>query len=225
MDNWNGIVSLLIACLELVLIINIIVFAQKNRFNNISVIFLIILMIYQALEFIMCHLGYSSSFFAYAAFIDISFLPPLDLYLIYTFFFKKNNILKYLFVTPFFFIVYYAIVLNHFEVTTCTVFYAVYHYPLGTLFGAYYYLPIAASVFFLISYLRKGTAPQKILFAGLFLTGHIIMSLPVFFAFLLSALRMPGMLNSVESIMCKFAFVYALCLTFFALNNKESIND
>jgi len=46
----------------------------------------------------------------------------------------------------------------------------------------------------------------------------------VLFAFLLSALKMRGMLNSVESIMCKFAFGYVLCLTFFALNNKEG-ND
>ncbi|MDR3667639.1 MAG: hypothetical protein P4L35_12420 [Ignavibacteriaceae bacterium] len=225
MDNWNGIVSLLIACIELVLIINILVFAEKNKFNNISTLFLIILMIYQALEFIMCHLGYSTSFMAYLAFIDISFLPPLDLYLIYTYFNKKNDNLKYLFVIPFFFIIYYAFVLNKFEIASCAAFYAVYNYPLGTLFGAYYYLPIAASVFFLISYLRKGTAPKKILFAGLLLTGHIIMALPVLFAFLLASLRMPGMLNSVESIMCKFAFSYALCLAFFALNNKESVNE
>ena len=225
MDNWNGIVSLLIACIELVLIINILIFAEKNRFNKITVTFLIVLMIYQALEFIMCHLGYSSSLLAYFAFIDISFLPPLDLYLIYTFFIKKNETLRYLFILPFIFIIYYALVLNRFEVASCTVFYAVYNYPLGTLYGAYYYLPIAASIFFLISYLRKGTVQKNIYFAGLLLTGHIIMAIPVLFAFLLAALKMPGMLNSVESIMCKFAFCYALCLTFFALNYKEPVNE
>lgn len=182
-------------------------------------------MIYQLLEFVMCHLNYSSSFLAYIAFIDISFLPPLDLFLIYTFFIRKNDNLRYLFIFPFFFIIYYALVLNRFEVASCTVFYAVYHYPLGTLYGVCYYLPIAASVFFLISYLRKGTVRKNILFAGLLLTGHVIMAIPVLFAFLLAALRMPGMLNSVESIMCKFAFSYALCLTFFALNNKESVNE
>jgi hypothetical protein len=223
MNNWNGIVSLLIACIELVLIINILIFAEKNKFNKITVIFLFVLMIYQVLEFVMCHLNYSSSFLAYIAFIDISFLPPLDLYLVYTFFIKKKNNLRYLFILPFFFIIYYALVLSRFEVASCTVFYAVYHYPLGTLFGVYYYLPIVASVFFLISYLRKGTVPKNIFFAGLLLTGHVIMAIPVLFAFLLAALRMPEMLNSVESIMCKFAFSYALCLTFFALNNKESV--
>jgi hypothetical protein len=225
MDNWNGIISLLIACIELILIVNILVFAEKNKFNKLTVIFLIVLMIYQALEFFMCHLGYSSSLLAYMAFIDISFLPPLDLYLIYTFFIKKNNNLKYLFVIPFFFIIYYGSVLNKFEVASCTVFYAVYNYPHGTLFGIYFYLPIAASIFFLISYLRNGTIQKNIYFAGLLLTGHIIMAIPVLFAFLLAALRMPGMLNSVESIMCKFAFSYALCLTFFALNNKEPVNE
>jgi hypothetical protein len=225
LDNWNGIVSLLIACIELVLIINILIFAEKNRFNKITIIFLIVLMIYQLLEFVMCHLNYSSSFLAYIAFIDISFLPPLDLFLIYTFFIRKNDNLRYLFILPFFFIIYYALVLNRFKVASCTVFYAVYHYPLGTLYGVYYYLPIAASVFFLISYLRNGTVQKNIFFAGLLLTGHVIMAIPVSFAFLLAALQMPGMLNSVESIMCKFAFSYALCLTFFALNNKESVNE
>lgn len=182
-------------------------------------------MIYQVLEFVMCHLNYSSSFLAYIAFIDISFLPPLDLYLVYTFFIRGNINLRYLFVLPFFFIIYYALVLNSFEVASCTVFYAVYHYPLGTLYGVYYYLPIVISVFFLIYYLRKGTVQKNILFAGLLLIGHVIMVIPVLFAFLLAALRMPGMLNSVESIMCKFAFSYAICLTFFALNNKESLNE
>src|ERR1035437_10786359 len=98
MDNWNGIVSLLIACIELFLIINILIFAEKNRFNKITIIFLIVLMIYQLLEFVMCHLNYSSSFLAYIAFIDISFLPPLDLFLIYTFFIRKNDNLRYLFI-------------------------------------------------------------------------------------------------------------------------------
>jgi hypothetical protein len=86
----------------------------------------------------------------------------------------------------------------------------------------YYYLPVAASVYFLISYLQKGSVQKKVFYAGLFLAGHIIMIIPVLFAFLLSALKMREMLNSVESIMCKFAFGYVLCLTFFALNYKES---
>jgi hypothetical protein len=225
MDNWNGIISLLIACIELVLIINILIFAEKNRFNKITLVFLFILMIYQVLEFIMCQLGYSSSFLAYCAFIDISFLPAFDLYLIYNFFIKKNERLRYLFIIPVIFSVYYAMVLNSFRVTTCTVFYAVYNYPLGTLYGVYYYLPVALSVFFLISYIKKGTNPKKILYAVVLLIGHIIMTIPVIFAFLLAALKMPGLLNSVESVMCKFAFFYALCLTFFALNYKESINE
>jgi hypothetical protein len=33
MDNWNGIGSLLIACVELILLINLLVFAEKNKFN------------------------------------------------------------------------------------------------------------------------------------------------------------------------------------------------
>jgi hypothetical protein len=225
MNNWNGIISLFIACIEFVLIINIFIFAKKNRFNKIVIFIIIILMIYQLLEFILCQMAYSSSFLSYIAFVDISLLPALNLYFIYNFFIKKNENLKYLFIIPFIFMIYYAMVINNFHMTSCTVFYAVYNYPLGTLFGVYYYLPVASSVYFLISYIRKGIVPKNILYAVLFLVGHIIMTIPVIFAFLLAVLKMPGLLNSVESVMCKFAFFYTLCLTFFALYYKESVNE
>lgn len=222
MDNWNGIISLLIACIEFIIIINLFVFAAKTRFNWIIILLIVILMIYQTLEFILCQAGYSSSFMTYLAFADISFLPALDLYLIYNLFVKENRNLKIIFLIPLMFVVYYAFIINRFEMTSCTVFFAVFNYPHGTLFGVYYYLPVVISVYFLISYLQKGSIRKKVLYARLFLTGHAIMIIPVLFAFLLSALKMRGMLNSVESIMCKFAFGYVLCLTFFALNYKES---
>ncbi len=225
MNNWNGIISLLIACIEFVIIINLIVFAEKNRFNWIVVLFLVILMVYQALEFIICQAGYSSSFLTYLAFADISFLPALDIYFIYNFFVKDNRNLKIIFIIPLMFIVYYAFIIGRFEMTSCTVLFAIFNYPHGTLFGMYYYLPVVMSVYFLISYLQKGSSRKKLLYAGLFLAGHVIMILPVLFAFLLSALKMRAMLNSIESIMCKFAFGYVLCLTFFALNYKESTNE
>jgi hypothetical protein len=224
MNNWNGIISLLIACTEFIIIINLFVFAAKNRFNWIIILLLIILMVYQVLEFLLCQTGYLSSFLSYLAFADISFLPALDLYFIYNFFVRDNRNLKILFIIPLMFIVYYAFIINRFEMTSCTVFFAVFNYPHGTLYGVYYYLPVAAAIYFLISYIKKGSVRKKVLYAELFLTGHAIMIIPVLFAFLLSALNMWAMLNSVVSIMCKSAFVYALCLTFFALNYKESTN-
>jgi len=222
MDNWNGIISLLIACIELVIIINLFVFATKNRFNRIVITLLIILMIYQAIEFILCQWGYSSSLLTYLAFADISFLPALDLYFIYNFFIKENKNLKIIFAVPLMFITYYAFIINRFVMTSCTVFFAVFNYPHGTLYSVYYYLPVVISVYYLIFYLQKGILQKKVVYAGLFLAGHAIMIIPVLFAFLLSALRMHAMLNAIESIMCKFAFGYVLCLTFFALNYKEN---
>jgi hypothetical protein len=222
MDNWNGIISLLIACIELVIIINLLVFAKKNRINWIVILLLVILMVYQAIEFLICQAGYSSSFLTYLAFADIAFLPALNLYFIYNFFVKENRNLKIIFLIPLMFIVYYAFIISRFEMRSCTVFFAVFNYPHGTLFGVYYYLPVVASVYYLISYLQKGSVRKKVFYAGLFLAGHAIMIIPVLFAFLLSALKISTMLNSIESIMCKFAFGYVLCLTFFALNYKES---
>jgi hypothetical protein len=225
LDNWNGIISLLIGCIEFVLIINLFIFAEKNRFNNIAIGIIALLMVYQSLEFIICRLGYSSSFLAYLAFFDISFLPLLDLLLIYTFFIREEKKIKLLFIIPLIFLFYYVLVIKQFVVVSCTVLYVIYNYPLGTLYGVYFYLPVAVSVYSLIYYLQKRIAGKKTFFAGLFLTGHAIMIIPVLFAFLLSALNMPGMLAAVESIMCKFGFFYALCLSFFALNYKVIINE
>src|SRR3989304_9547603 len=77
--NWNGTVSLLIACLELLLLFNLFIFAEKNRPNKIALMMVALLAAYQTMEFLMCQVELQSSFFPYFAFLIISFLPPLNL--------------------------------------------------------------------------------------------------------------------------------------------------
>ncbi len=79
--NWNGTVSLLIACFEFLLLFNLLVFAEKNRLNKIAIIMVALLAAYQTMEFLMCQVELQSSFFPYFAFVIISFLPPLNLIL------------------------------------------------------------------------------------------------------------------------------------------------
>ena len=82
--NWNGTVSLLIACIEFLLLFNLLIFAEKNRLNKIAIIMIALLAAYQTMEFLMCQVELQSSFFPYFAFIIISFLPPLNLLLALT---------------------------------------------------------------------------------------------------------------------------------------------
>ena len=150
MDNWNGIGSLLIACVELIILINLLIFADKNRFNKIAMLLIFILMVYQTLEFLMCQLGLKFPFMPYLAFVDIIFLPPLIIILVSRLYNYENKFLNLVFLPAILFIIYYTIVIDKFVVTSCTVLYATYSYPLGDLYGAFYYLPIIITTIILI---------------------------------------------------------------------------
>jgi hypothetical protein len=50
-------------------------------------------------------------------------------------------------------------------------------------------------------------------------------SLPVIAAFILLAIHNESLLVIIESVMCKFAFVYAVCLGYFTLLNKKAVYE
>ena len=220
--NWNGIVSLLIACLEFLLLFNLLVFLEKNKFNKIAMIVIALLAAYQTMEFLMCQVGLESAFFPYFAFVIISFLPPLNLLLVITL--KLEHKLKstkfLLFIPAILFSIYYTFVIPNFVVTSCTVLYATYHYPLGDLFGFFYYLPILISIILLILFFRKEGDKKKRLIGKVLLFGSIFISIPPVLGFILMFLGSYSVISAIESIMCKFAFVYAVCLTFICIYNS-----
>ena len=150
MDNWNGIISLLIACLEFLLLINLLFFAEKNKFNKTAMLIIFVLMVYQSLEFFMCQAGMDFPFMPYLAFVDIIFLPPLILVLLSKLYNYENKFLYLIFLPTIAFIVYYTIVIDKFVVTSCTVLYATYSYPLGDLYGVFYYSPVIIATIILI---------------------------------------------------------------------------
>ncbi len=82
--NWNGIVSLLIACIEFLLLFNLLVFIEKNKVNIIAMLMITLLAVYQTMEFLMCQVGLQNSIYPYIAFVVIGFLPPLNLLLALT---------------------------------------------------------------------------------------------------------------------------------------------
>jgi hypothetical protein len=223
--NFNGIISLLIACIEFLLLFNLLVFVKKNKVNVVALIMITLLASYQTMEFLMCQVGLQNSFYPYLAFVIISFLPPLNLLLTINLKDQKIDKKLYLIFLPaIVFSVYYLFVIPEFAVTSCTVLYASYHYPLGDLFGFFYYLPILISIFLLIRFIKNNSDKKLKLIAKVLLFGGLFISIPVLIGFTLMFLKNYAIISAMESIMCKFAFVYAVCLSFICLYNSP-FND
>ena len=222
MNNWNGIVSLLFASIELLLIINIFIFTEKNKINYLAIGVILLLTGYQFMEWIMCGLGIDTPFVAFLAFTDISFLPPLGLYFVLSFYGYKSKYFKLFFLPAIAFLVYYATIINHFNVNTCTVFYAVYKYPQGDLYGFFYYVPILITMIFLARGIKKSPDKKIIHLSKVLLTAYILISLPVIAAFILVLTGNFGLIQAIVSVMCKFAIILAVALTYFTLINKKT---
>ena len=221
MINWDGTISLLLACTEFILLINLFVFAEKNKINKIAMLLISLLAIYQLLEFLMCTLNLKYSYMAYFAFVTISFMPPLNFIFVFKHFHREMKWHKLVFLPAVFFAVYYFFVIEKFAVTACSALYASYSYPLGTLFGLFYYLPLLISIVFLIFKINKTGDKRTVKQIKVILYGQIFISIPVIIAFILLFFNNYFLLKIVESIMCKFAFVYAVCLAYFVLNNRK----
>lgn len=225
MDDWNGIGSLLIACVELILIINLLVFAEKNRFNKTAILIIFVLMIYQSLEFFMCQVGLDFPFMPYLAFVDIIFLPPLIISLLSRLYDYENKFLNFIFLPATAFIIYYTIIIDKFMVTSCTVLYATYSYPLGDLYGVFYYSPVIIATIILIKNISQKTDKKTLIISKILLTGNIIISVPVIVGFVLMFTGNHYLIAKIESVMCKFAFFYAVCLSIAVLYNSKGKDE
>jgi len=215
--NFDGIISLFIACIELVFIINLLIFASKSTLNKLLILQLVVLFIYQLLEFFICSLGFKHQTIIYLAFLDITLLPPIGLYTVLLYAGKLKNYHKYIFIPALFFIVYYLFVIDQFAVTKCTVLYASYHYPLGQFYATFYYLPIIGSMIILNKKWGNDTDAKQKSLTRLFFFGYIFTFIPA----MIIALFVPSFINAVESLLCKLAFVLAVFLSLFILKNKN----
>jgi len=224
--NWNGIVSLLIACIEFLLLFNLLLFVDKSKVNVIALTMIALLASYQTMEFLMCQVGLQDSIYPFFAFVIIGFLPPLNLLLAVTFTkqSKLNRKINLIFIPAIAFSIYYLFVIPKFMIASCTVLYASYNYPLGDLFGAFYYLPVLISIILLIKFIPKTEDKKQKLIAKVLLFGSICISFPVLLGFTLMFTGNYSIISAIESIMCKFAFIYAVCLSFICLYNSP-FND
>ena len=217
MEDFNGIVSLLVACIELGLLVNLLVFAEKSFVNKLVILLIGLLFTYQLFEFILCFIELQHQAVVYLSLFTISFLPPLAMFIVFKFYEVKSKFLYLIFIPALYFVIYYLVHIESLVVAKCTVLYAVYHYPLGIYYGSFYYLPILISIIFLLVKLRGEGNVRRKRMNIILLTGYIV----TFFPGLLINLFVPGAFEAVESILCKLALIFAFTHSLFVLKNKE----
>lgn len=220
MHNYDGILSLLIFCIEIVLLGNVLYFS-KSKYKNLIVTILLLLALYQFFEFLICGMNLKEGFVVYLAFVTISFLPPTGLLLIAKV--NKINLKRFqglIFAPAIFFSLYYFLTIKEFRVRECSVIYASYHYPLGFLYGLFYYLPILIALS--IAFRNLFTSKDKVLKRNnlILILGYLSFLIPM----ILTLLVYPESINFIESLMCKYAFVLSLAISYFALDIKRKGN-
>lgn len=217
MSELNGIISLLIACLELLLIINILIFSKRRK-EDIAGIFLIaLLLIYQSFEFIICKLNFTSSLTVYLAFVAITLLSPAGITLVILFYSYKIKYVFLAYVPAVFWIIYYFFTISNFEVVKCSMLYAAYNYPLGFWYGLTYYAVILLTLIIIVFNIRKTKRPELNKQNYILLTAFLSFTLPMMIAYFLY----PLIVEVIESVMCKFALLFAVLLTYFSLEGRK----
>jgi len=217
MENFPGIVSLFLVCLELVLLINLFIFAEKNTVNK-KVLWLVGLLFgYQLFEFVICYFGIESNLVVYLAFVIISFLPPLLLNLVMTIRNDRIFLRKIIFLPIILLLLYFTLIIPEFVVTRCTVLFAAYDIPLPDLYGFLYYSPVLISIILLTRMIFSSEYKNQTTNLIILNTGMVLTFIPTW----LIILAFPNLIEFAESLLCKSASIMALTLTGFAIRNKE----
>jgi hypothetical protein len=216
LDNLQGIVSLLLASIEIVLLINVMIFAEKNRINKYLFVLIFLLFSYQLFEFLICYVQLTDSIWIYFAFVLLSLLPPLGLLSVLAITGRNKKLNLLLFLPPLFFAVYYPFVLESLEVKLCTIFVAEYDYPLSILYGIFYYYPILFTLVLLVLELRKDINSKRKRNIGFLIAGYTF----TFISPLIIIIFYPPIIKVIESFLCKFALFLAVAASFFTLFNK-----
>ncbi len=217
MADLNGIISLLIACLEILFVINIFIFSKRSRVDLTVAAIILLLLVYQTFEFAICNLNLSSSTMIYFAFADLTLLPPTAIALVTYFYSYRLEYRILAFVPALFWIVYYFMIIPQFEVVKCTMLYAAYNYPHGFWYGLFYYGEILIALIIVVININKVQKPEVKRQTYILLFGLLSFTIPMIIAYFLY----PLITEVVESVMCKFAFLFAVTLTYFSLEGRK----
>jgi len=221
MDNYSGIISLFIASLEIVFIINLLIFSEKNRENKLIIVIILLLFSYQFMEFFMCYSENYSHLLVYLSFVIISFLPPFVLALVLTIKKVNSRLTPLIFLPAISLLLYYLFVMTGFEITSCTVLFVAYEMPLGDLYGVIYYSPVIISIYLLLKMVYNSNYKEKKINLLIMLWGLLLAFIPV----ALIVAMFPFLIDYVESFFCKAASIIAFTLTIYAMRNSSKVKE
>lgn len=221
MDDFQGIISLFIACIEIVFLINLLIFSEKNSENKLIISIIVLLFSYQFMEFLMCYSENYSHILVYFSFVIISFLPPFVLSLVLTIKKVNSRLTPLIFLPAISLLIYYLFVLTDFEITSCTVLFAAYEMPLGDLYGVVYYSPVIISIYLLSKMVYNPNFKEKKINLLIVLWGLLLAFIPV----ALIIAMFPFLIDYVESFFCKAASIIAFTLTIYAMRNSSKVKE
>ncbi len=166
------------------------------------------------MEFLMC-IGVNPNIIGRMGLVAITFLPPLGV-LLTSYVTNLKHWINWSGI-PFAIglSVYYIIVPNAFTLQTCNPFYAVYTYPLGNLYGIFYFGYIFwALILIVIAWIfnRKRVRKFSNKNAILVLVGYISFLLPMAITVVIDF----STSSAIPSIMCKYALLLAITLFVFS---------
>ncbi|MHA1561592.1 MAG: hypothetical protein ACTSPA_05650 [Promethearchaeota archaeon] len=216
----DGILSLILFGIELILLI---IICAKNRDHpQFWIIFTIMLLLqtYQLIEFLLC-IGVAQNIVVRLAISIITYLPPTGYLLTIRVMQCKRKFVQIIYYLSLLFAVilsfYYLFVDTTIVLQDCNPLYAVYQIGFSLLYGVYYYLVLFISllvIFYQIIF--KGVLKHKI--KGLLvLIGYISFLLPMAITLIVDPLLIPA----ISSIMCKYAILLAIMLLIFSFYREN----
>ncbi|MBN2156978.1 MAG: hypothetical protein JW776_13120 [Candidatus Lokiarchaeota archaeon] len=181
---------------------------------------MLFLQMYQLMEFLMC-IGIDPNIIGRFGLIVITFLPPLGILLISSVCKLRHWINWSGIVAGIALSIYYSIVPDAFSLQTCNPFYAIYNYPLGNLYGFFYFGYIFwAFILIIIAWVRdtKENPKQLNRKAIYVLIGYFSFLLPMAITIIINF----SAVEALESIMCKYALFLAITLFIFSFQYERN---
>ena len=182
-------------------------FLYYLRIALIVISIMILLQIYQLMEFFLC-IGLDEKIIGKLALVAITFLPPTGYFLTLKAIHQKRKDVYLWFGIAIFFAIYYISIPNSLTLSDCNPFYATFYYPLGDWYTAFYMGNIIWGILTISYYLvsnRDNLTNKRNLYV---LIGYLGFILPMIFTYFLFEETQ----RSVTSILCKYALLLAFTL-------------
>ena len=207
----QGTLSLIFFVIELVILIIVIIFNRDHPFFWSIVGLVGLLQLYQLSEWLIC-IGVNENVTGRIAYVIITFLPPLGYFLCTRIVGWKFPDYWIGFAAATAFSLYYLISPNSVELVDCNPLYAIYNYDLSLYYGIYYIGILVYSILFLVAHMiwRREKIERKL--SILLLIGYLSFLAPMYLMILIDY----SFINTVTSIMCKYALLLAVTLGIFS---------